>query len=577
MTRGMKTNDARYENDILYSMKAQPSFSCRFGYRWVACALACCTSLVTGPGRVAAQQSGTGLPPADLVLLGGRVITLDQADRITQAIAIRANRILAVGTDDEINRLRGPNTRAIDLRGRAVTPGFIDSHTHAESTAEFRHFWVDLHSPPLPAEHSSRAILEKLRERVSQAPRGTWVVGQGPFGPQVPPTMVELTVEFPEHPVVVKYGMHQYVANRKALEMAGINRLTPDPPGGKIERGQDGEPTGMLYECFELFPIPYPREELKRALETTLTEDFLKQGVTTVYELSVTQAANGLYQELHDEGRLPVRLHIGYMIYPALQPVIDFESILKMGVHSGFGDDWLRIGPAKLFVNGAGNGVPLIRRDQAALNNAVLRLHHAGWQLWLHAIGGPAQDMALEALENALLVEPRLDARHRIEHIGTELDQRRFDRMKRAGIIPVPTEPGLPFGPSRDPNAVRYPYHTMLAMGFQPPGNSDTGGSYSWQMNVISRLAMLVTRATENGGVDHPEEAVAVTQALRILSTYGAHAGFEERTRGMLEPGKLADFVVLSNDPLSIAPEHLKDLKVDATIIDGIVRYERSN
>jgi predicted amidohydrolase YtcJ len=120
--------------------------------------------------------------------------------------------------------------------------------------------------------------------------------------------------------------------------------------------------------------------------------------------LSVTQPANGLYQELHDEGKLPVRPHIGYMIYPALQPVVDLESLLKMGVHSGFGNDWLRIGPAKLFVNGAGAGVPLIRRDQATLNNTALRLHQAGWQLWLHAIGEPAQDMALEALETVLRV-----------------------------------------------------------------------------------------------------------------------------------------------------------------------------
>jgi predicted amidohydrolase YtcJ len=469
----------------------------------------------------------------------------------------------------------------IQLSGRGVTPGFIDSHTHVESTAEFRNFWVDLHSPPLPTEPSSAAILQKLSERASAVPPGTWVVGQGPFGPQVPPTAAELTAAFPDHPVVVKYGMHQYVANRKALEMANITKLTPDPPGGRIERGEDGEPTGMLLECFELFPIPYPRAELKQALEKTLTEDFLKQGVTTVYELSVTAAANGLYQELRDEGRLPVRLQIGYMIYPALQPVIDLESLLAMGVHTGFGDDWLSIGPAKLFVNGAGAGVPLIRRDQAMLNNTALRLHHAGWQLWIHAIGGPAQDMALDALETVLRADPRADPRHRIEHIGGVLDPPRFERMKRLGLIPVPTEPALPYGRSRssgnsgDSEPVRYPYRTLLAMGFQPPGNSDTGGSYSWQMNAIARLAMFVTRASEDGTPYHPEEAVSVTQALRILSTYGAYAGFEEKTRGTLEVGKLADLVVLSMDPLSIAPDQLKDLRIDLTILDGAVRYER--
>ena len=540
-----------------------------------------CVCLVVPRAPAAAQASDGLVAPADLVLLGGQVITLDPHDRVTQAIAIRGNRIVAAGPDADIRRLTGPKTRVIQLSGRGVTPGFIDSHTHVESTAEFRNFWVDLHSPPLPAEPSSAAILQKLSERASAVPPGTWVVGQGPFGPQVPPTAAELTAAFPDHPVVVKYGMHQYVANRKALEMANITKLTPDPPGGRIERGEDGEPTGMLLECFELFPIPYPRAELKQALEKTLFEDFLKQGVTTVYELSVTAAANGLYQELHDEGRLPVRLQIGYMIYPALQPVIDLESLLAMGIHTGFGDDWLSIGPAKLFVNGAGAGVPLIRRDQAMLNNTALRLHHAGWQLWIHAIGGPAQDMALEALETVLRADPRADPRHRIEHIGGVLDPPRFERMKRLGLIPVPTEPALPYGRSRgsgnsgDSEPVRYPYRTLLAMGFQPPGNSDTGGSYSWQMNAIARLAMFVTRASEDGTPYHPEEAVSVTQALRILSTYGAYAGFEEKTRGTLDAGKLADLVVLSMDPLSIAPDQLKGLRIDLTILDGAVRYER--
>jgi predicted amidohydrolase YtcJ len=545
-------------------------------------ALAVGVCFVAQGASAATQESADRVTWADLVLLGGQVITLDADDRVAQAIAVRGNRIVAVGPDAEIQELRGPNTRVIDLKGRGVTPGFIDSHTHVESTAGFRNFWVDLHSPPLPAVASSTAILEKLRERVVAVPPGTWVVGQGPFGAQVPPAAIELTTAFPDHPVVVKYGMHQYVANRKALEMANITKLTPDPPGARIERGEDGEPTGMLFECYELFPIVYPRAELKHALEKTLREDFLEQGVTTVYELAVTAAANGLYQELHDEGKLPVRLHIGYMIYPALQPVIDLESLLAMGIHTGLGDDWLRIGPAKLFVNGAGAGVPLIRRDQSALDSAALRLHHAGWQLWIHAIGGPAQDMALEALETVLRADPRPDPRHRIEHIGGVLDPPRFERMKRLGIIPVPTEPARPFvrqprsGASGDTALVRYPYRTLLAIGFRPPGNSDTGGSYSWQMNVIARLAMFVTRATEDGGIDHPEEAVTVTQALRILSTYGAYAGFEEKTRGTLEVGKLADLVVLSMDPLSIPPDRLADLKIDATILDGVVRYERS-
>ena len=194
---------------------------------------------------------------ADLVLRGGTVITLDASDRVAQAIAVLGNRIVSVGSDADIQRLVGSSTRVIDLKGRGVVPGFIDSHTHVESTAEFHRFWIDLHSPPMPSERSSAAIMKALGARVAQAPPGTWVVGQGPFEPQIPPTADQLSTAFPNHPVVVKYGMHQYVANRKALEMARIDKFTPDPPGGKIERDKNGELTGMFYECFELFPIPY--------------------------------------------------------------------------------------------------------------------------------------------------------------------------------------------------------------------------------------------------------------------------------------------------------------------------------
>ena len=531
----------------------------------------------TNAPLVHGQTTQGGESLADLVLRGGTVITLDEGDRTAEAIAVRGNRIAAVGSDEEIARLTGQNTRVIDLRGRAVVPGFIDAHTHVESTAEFRHFWVDLHSPPLPPVPSSDAIMRKLGQRVAEVPPGTWVVGHGPFGAQVPPTAEELTREFPHHPVIIKYWMHQYVANRKALELANITRLTLDPPGSLIQKDTDGELTGLLLENFELFPIPYPRAQLKEALRHTLTEDFLKQGVTTVHELAVTVPANGLYQELYDEGKLPVRLHLGYMIYPALQPIVDLESLLSMGVRTGLGDDWLRIGAAKLFVNGAGAGRPLIRRDQATLNNAALRLHDAGWQLWLHAIGGPAQDMALEALETVLHAAPKADHRHRIEHIGGALDQERFERMKRMGVIPVPTERAQPYPQAwmGDSGNRRYPYRTLLEMGLQPPGNSDTAGGGSWQLHTMSRLALFVTRATSEGDVYLPAERLSVTQALRVLSTYGAYAGFEEHTKGTLEPGKLADLVVLSTDPLAIPAERLWDLKVDATVIDGAVRYER--
>lgn len=548
-------------------------------------ALAMCTLLATLPTTPGAQRPGTTRndpgEAADLVLRGGTIITLDTADRLAEAVAIRGNRIAVVGTNSEIAPLIGSATRIVELSGRAVTPGFVDSHTHVELTAAFLHFWVNVHAPPLA---DAAAVVERLRAHAATVPAHTWIVGQGNFG-QPMPTPEELTRAIPNHPVVIRWSMHDYVTNRKAIELTGITKTTPDPQGGKIERGPDGEPTGLFRECFELFPIPYPATNLKNALEQTMREQFLAHGVTTVYELPASAPAFRLYQELRDEGRLPVRLHLGYTVAPALQPIIDLDGLLSMGFHTGMGDDWLRIGPIKLFVDGAGISADsykrpgLVRRDQLALNSTVRRAHEAGWQLWLHAIGDRAQDMALDAYEAALAASPRVDHRHRIEHIGTTLDTDRFARMRRLGVTPVPTESGIR-GIRSDggaPDVVRMPYKTLLREGFRPAGNSDTGGTRTGDIDPMRRLGWLVARTNQAGATVQPQEAVTVTEGLRILSTFGAWSGFEETNRGTLEPGKLADLVVLSEDVSKIAPARIADVKVDMTVLDGAIRFEHGD
>jgi hypothetical protein len=184
--------------------------------RWLLCA-----AFAIGVATIIAAQTPTQV--ADVVLRGGKVITLDAGDRIAEAIAVRGNRILAVGSNSEIARLTGAQTRAIDLQGRSVTPGFIDAHTHTEHTAEFLTFWVSVHSPHLP---DAAAILARVRDRVGQQPAGTWVIGQGTFG-QVMPTPAELTREFPDHPVVLRWSRHSYVVNQKALGISTRRHSRP--------------------------------------------------------------------------------------------------------------------------------------------------------------------------------------------------------------------------------------------------------------------------------------------------------------------------------------------------------------
>jgi hypothetical protein len=274
---------------------------------------------------------------------------------------------------------------------------------------------------------------------------------------------------------------------------------------------------------------------------------------------------------------------VGYTVSPALQPIIDLDSLLAMGIHSGMGNDWLRVGPIKLFVDGSGISAEsykrpgLVRRDQLELNNTVRRAHEAGWQLWLHAIGDRAQDMALNAYETALATTPR-DHRHRIEHIGGTLDTARFDRMKKLGITPVPTESGingLRNDATTQDGPARMPYRSMLSQGFRPAGNSDTGGTRTPDINPMRRLSWLVARINQRGEVVQPQEAVSLTDGLRILSLFGAWAGFEDKNRGTLEAGKLADLVVVSEDLTTVAPNMIANAKIDMTIIDGAVRYDR--
>ena len=534
------------------------------GRRWLSCA-----ALAVGAATLTAAQTPAQL--ADLVLRGGKVITLDAGDRVAEALAVRGNRILAVGSNAEIARLTGGATRVIELRGRSVTPGFIDAHTHTEHTAEFLTFWVSVHSPPLP---DAAAILARVRERAQQQPAGTWIIGQGTFG-QVMPTPAELTREFPAHPVVLRWSRHSYVVNKKALEVSGITAATPDPQGGKIHKGPDGEPTGLLEEAFDLLKIPpYPPDQLREGIAKALHEHYLQQGVTSVYDMPGNQAIPQ-YEVLHKAGRLPVRLRVTYTMWPGSQSQMDLDTFLNSGRRPGDGDEWLKLGGVKLFVDGVDEN---FKTPMPTLLSHVRKAHAAGWQLLIHANSPRTQDMAMDAIEAALTAVPRADHRHRIEHLGGSLDERRLQRAKQLGLIPVPTPGsirGLGMRAGAPERVRRLPYRSLIAMGFRPPGNSDTAGTRTEAINPMPNVHLLVTRSNARGTVVTPEERLSVTDALRVYSLFPAYAGFEDGIKGSLEAGKLADLVVLSEDVMSLPPTRLAEVTVDATIVDGLVRYER--
>ena len=535
------------------------------------------------------------LQTADLVLHGGKIVTVDSSERIAEAVAVEGNRIAAVGTEKEIARLMGPGTRVIDLAGRALLPGFIDAHSHVEGLAESEQARLPIHIP-----HSLKTtadILTRLRERASEIPAGTWIVGQGTYN-QPMPTRVELDEAVPDHPVVLRWSAHDLLLNHKAVEVAGL-KDAPDPTNGigRIERTPTGEPAILRDTGIEL-PIPHSTlDEMRQWIPKTLRDFYLSKGVTSVYDMSSPDIAYRIYQELKDKGELPVRLLISYRF-------TDVEPLLRIGIRTGFGDDWLRIGAIKFHQDGVwgttaatyhparkGSGTTWVpenyggvRFEQDEFDRRVLEAHRGGWQVWTHANGDRAQDMTITAYERAQEAFPRPDPRHRIEHFAHFLVQdpgrteERLLRMKRAGIIPSPqvaflwrlTDEGV-----QEPDVKFFPMKTLIDGGFHPAGGSDTLGTQNFATDPMFSIAVAVNRQTKYGTPVQTEEAISVMDAIKMFTIWAAYGGFEEKVKGSIEPGKLADLVVLSSDPLAARPENLAGIQADLVILDGKVAYER--
>jgi predicted amidohydrolase YtcJ len=540
---------------------------------------------------------------ADLVLRGGKVITVDAGDHIGEAVAVTGNRISAIGTNQEISRLVGPQTKIVELNGRTLLPGFIDAHSHVEGLAESEHAMVPIQAPPLKG---AAEIIAKLKERASQVPAGTWIVGQGTYN-QVMPTREELDRNFPDHPVVLRWSAHDWLLNHRADEKADLNRATPDPQGaGRIERAPNGEPMILRDAGIDLH-LPRPTyQQMREWLPETLRDFYLKRGVTTVHDMSSPETAYRIYREARDQNELPVRMVLSYIIgVPDISGTnADLEAaMLNSGLRTGFGDNWLRLGAIKIILDGVwgttaavykpvwkGSGTTWIAnnfggvsRSQEILNRQILDAHKAGWQVWVHANGDRAQDMVLTAIEAAQKAFPRDDARHRIEHFGHFLTQdpqrteERLARMQRDHVIPSPqvaflwrlTDENL-----KEPDVKFFPMKTLIQRGFHPPGGSDTLGTQNFATNPLFSLSVAVNRKTKYGQPANPEEAISRMDAIRMFTTWAAYAGFQEKTRGSIENGKLADLVVLSGDPLTVPAEHILDLNVDYTIVDGKIAYQ---
>src|SRR5687767_808075 len=541
------------------------------------------------------------LPYPNSILFNGKIRTFETETSTCEALACSGSRIVATGKFEDIRRFAGPDTEMIDLKGRTAIPGLTDTHVHLseKGTAEMelvdcRDFYVDV--------NSVSDILQRLGNAAAKAPKGSWIVAHGSpmqdfrINDKRFPDRHDLDRAVPDHPVSISFGAHVTIGNSLALAAAKITRDTPDPAGGHIRHdAQTGEPTGELHERAQLIVKKVAPEfnylQLKDGIVFAL-DQCLQRGVTTVHDIVRYAEPVRAYQELYKEGRMHARVSI---LPRVIESMIESKSLIELGLITGFGNDWLRIGGVKMSIDGGITGRNacfhepyendehnhgIIRIQQDELNHTVQVCHDAGLRCCVHAIGDKAFDMALDAYENAIEHSPRKDHRHRIEHMGNWLaTPKLIQRMVRSGIVAIPNIAFAYYigdaildcvGEKRLTKA--FPFRTLLKNGVIIAGGSDSPGY--WPVDPLRDIATAASRKMRWGDVWVPEERISVTEAFAMHTTTASWVGFEENDKGTLEVGKLADIAVLAEDPFAVAPEKIRELNVEMTLVGGEVRYQ---
>lgn len=581
------------------------------GWRWQALVvLGCCA---------ASAWADDG---ADTILFGGRIITVDPADRVAEALAIRDRRILAVGTRAEIERLAGPGTTRIDLGGRTATPGLIDAHAHFSTGGLLRLTHLDLSYPQV---QSVADIVRLAGERAAATAPGAWVLGrgwdEGKLSERRLPRAADIDAATGAHPAwFVQTSGHYGLANSAALARAGITRATPDPPNGTIDRDADGNPTGILKEAamgLVAKSVPPAGPETVREALRQMSREFNRECMTGVkdpalgsglgYDPDAALALWNAYRDVLAEGKLTVRT---FVLWTSPKNLDDARKLVALiapfgRAAGGTGDDRLVSGGIKIFADGSGGartawlwqdwnrdrtGVDAGNRGYPALDPAVLReliflYHDAGLHIGTHAIGDRAIDAVVDDYAEALRRRPVKGLRHSIIHANIPTDhaleamaamQREFD----AGY--PESSPSFTwwfgdtyaanFGPER---SLRLnPFASFGRRGIRWAGGSDYFVTpFPARYGIWSAVAREPLLNTAGGDPFGRAEAIDVHTALRAFTINAAHQVFMDDATGSLEPGKRADIAVWDTDFYSAPAAAIKDAACRMTIFDGAVVY----
>lgn len=545
-----------------------------------------------GP-RAQGRRTAAGDEP-DLVLLNGRVYTVDE-ELVTipegglpraEAFAVKHGRFVAVGSSHDIENLVGPGTEVIDARGMTVLPGFIDAHSHPASGGIRELTLVRLDLP------SNAEVLEALRERAAETPPGHLVRGFMYEETKVregrPVTIKELDEAVPDHPVRINTrSAHVGWYNSMAFELAGVTRDTEDPPDGRFERDADGNLTGQVQggaqDLFGDIAPEYP--EVTRALRQEgvrhISERKTAAGLTSVHDAGAGDLV--AYQDAYEAGELGIRI--------ATHVRGAYESLKAAGIRTGFGDEWLRLNGVKYSSDGAASnrtmrlGEPYVGRPddygllymtQEEIYEAVEDAYAHDWQIGIHANGDVAIDMVLNAYERVLDRFPRKDNRPRIEHCSL-VNPDLLHRIREVGAVPTPFYTyvywhGTMFHEyGADRMEWMFAHRSFLDHGIPvAPASDYVPGPFEPLMAIQS----MVTRTDFQGTTWGPSQRITVPEAIKVCTLHGAYASYEEKLKGTIAPGKLADFVVLGDDPHEVPPDEIMEIPIVRTVVGGQAMHE---
>ena len=546
--------------------------------------------------HAAAQQADLNSP--DLVLVSGRILTMDSRSSVAEALAVRDGKILAVGSDAAVRPMAGPQTRVIDLAGKSVVPGLIDTHAHF-GAAGLGDYVVNLG----PAK-SVAGALELLKAFVARKKPGEWIITGGWHPPSQLAekrylTRQEIDSVAPKNPVYLRTVGHFAMANSLALQKAGIDKTSPNPSGGSFEKDTSGELTGVLVETaiplVENLVPPFTEDEEIRQYK--IAEGVLNSyGITSVVEGATSARDTRTLQKIALSNAATLRVGLMYRPEPPAE-LSAWEAIMSgSGATSGFGDDWLKFGGIKIFYDGGMTLRTAMMRDvypdshdnyrgiaqqtPERLKQLVSIANKSNWRVGVHVVGDLGVDQVLDAFEAADKEKPIRDRRFILIHASLI----RPEQMDRARALGVRVDFQNVFMWDKAATVERFlgkatadralPTKTLI----DRMGLDNLGAGTDFPVNPINpflNIYIMVTRKDPNGNVYGASEAISREQALRLYTSAASRYMFDEGRKGTLEAGKLADLAVLSADIMSIPEDQIKDIKADMTMVGGKVVFQR--